>query len=98
MFSRCASVREKLNCLGYAYALGGGVDIAAENDIKLHDIAALLPALWAGGATCRNFDGADYKNVTFDLEQAVSARYNIVTGLDEKLVEDIINVLNGRAA
>ena len=97
LFSRCASVRERLNCLGYAYALGGGVTIAAENDIKLHDIAALLPALWAAGATCRNFEREDYKNITFDLKEAASARYNIVAGLDADLVGEVLGVLNGRA-
>ncbi|MFA4994866.1 MAG: inositol monophosphatase family protein [Bdellovibrionales bacterium] len=98
LFSRCAEVRERLNGLGFAYAASGIVDVAVENNLKLHDIAALLPALWARGAVCRDLDGNDYRRVVFDLSEAATARYSFVTSLQPKLVEDVLAVMKGRGA
>jgi inositol-phosphate phosphatase / L-galactose 1-phosphate phosphatase / histidinol-phosphatase len=97
LYKRGKAVRERLNCLGFAYAAEGNIDIAVENDLQLHDIAALLPVLWASGATCRSLDGEDYKNRSFDLKNG-KARFSLVTGLDENLVAGVIRIMNGKTS
>jgi|GEM_PF-1181991 fructose-1,6-bisphosphatase/inositol monophosphatase family enzyme len=98
LFDRCATVRKRLNGLGFAYAATGLVDVAVENDLKLHDIAALLPVLWARGAVCYDLSGHNYKDVSFDLTKADTARYSLVSGLQTKLVEDVLNIMKDRDA
>jgi fructose-1,6-bisphosphatase/inositol monophosphatase family enzyme len=95
LYETCAVVRDKLNCLGFAYAADGTLDIAVENKLKLHDIAALLPALWVRGATCRTLEDKDYKDIIFDAKND-KARYSLVTGLDENLVAAVIQITNGK--
>ncbi|MDR3424245.1 MAG: inositol monophosphatase family protein [Alphaproteobacteria bacterium] len=95
LFRRCAGRRERLNCLGFAYAADGCVDVVAENRLTLYDIAALLPVLWAAGATCRNLSGADYRNIAFDVGEAAAAHYGLVASRDPSLVSAVLTTLQG---
>ena len=95
LYRRTAELRERLNCLGFAYATEGTVDVVAENDLKLYDIAALLPVLWSAGALCLNLRGEDYRNITFDMREAATARYGLVCSRDPALATNVLKILQG---
>ncbi len=95
LFGQCRKVVERLNCIGFARAATGDVDLAIENKLKLHDIAALLPVLWASGALCVDLQGKDYQDFVFDVANSPSAKYGIVTGRNANLVREAVKVLNG---
>lgn len=76
------------NGVGFAHVATGKFDLAVENKLKLHDIAALLPVLWQAEKVCYNLDGQDYQSVNFDLS-ATDKNYSVVTG-SKVLVEQVI--------
>ena len=95
LYRRCAVLKERLNCLGFACIAEGGIDVVAENDLKLHDIAALLPVLWSSDAVCYNLEGEDYKNLSFDVSEAETARYSLISSRDHSLASAVLNILRG---
>ncbi len=96
MFAAFGTVRPRLNCLGFAYVSDGTVDLAAECFLKLHDIAALLPVLWASGAICMTPDGRDYKDMVFD--PAEGRTYDLITARDPDLLRESLSMLQGSPA
>jgi histidinol dehydrogenase len=91
-FKNCDLQRD-LNCMGFAYVASGHIDIAIEQDLKLHDIAALLSPLWGSGCLCYDLNGQDYKNHVFDV--SATRTYSLVTSRDQSLVFDAIEKMTG---
>lgn len=94
LYARCQTLQERWNCLGFAHVAEGTIDLALENKLKLHDVAALFPVLMASGAVCRTLNGANYKDMVFDPADC-KARFGLMTGHDEKLVDEALDILNG---
>ncbi len=94
MFAAFGGIRPRLNCLGFASVADGTTDLAAECFLKLHDIAALLPVLWAAGARCVMPDGQDYKDFVFD--PAEDRTYDLITARDPVLLRQALDILQGK--
>jgi histidinol-phosphatase len=45
------------DCLSYMYLAEGSLDIVAEHDLKIYDIAALVPIVELAGGKFSAFDG-----------------------------------------
>lgn len=85
--------RTELNCLGFAYLLEGTVDVTVERDLGLHDIAALIPVLQAGGMTVIDFNGRDYCGRAFDLPAAANEKYAMIAARSTALAEEVRRLL-----
>lgn len=93
LFKACGKVEEKLNCLGFTYVADGTIDAAAEGNLKLHDIAALLPVLWQAGADAVMPNGTAYSDYVFDLKAAEKSTYTLITAHDPALVKQVCAIL-----
>jgi myo-inositol-1(or 4)-monophosphatase len=60
---RCAAFVPDQNCVGFAHLLGGGVEVVAERDLALTDVAALVPVLHGAGVVVSDHVG---RRVRFD--------------------------------
>ena len=85
-----------LNCIGFARLIDGSIDVAIENDLKCHDIAALIPVLVASGITVVNLDGVSYQNQTIDL--SYNSRYGIIAARDDTIAQEILSIFNQKEA
>ena len=89
-------MKPRLNGIGFAAVAKGSIDLAVEASLKLHDIAALLPILWAAQAQTLRYDGSDYREHVFDLAQA-GADYELLTGPGNgSIVAQAFEFLSGR--
>ena len=59
MESRCWRTRAYGDFWSYMLVAEGSVDIAAEPDLKLHDMAALVPVVTEAGGRFTSMDGRD---------------------------------------
>lgn len=82
-----------LNCIGFARVAEGSLDLALENDLALHDLAALIPVLSRSGAKIVDFQGQDYTQMDFDLKNAAGRKYNVLCGLDHNLIDTVLERL-----
>lgn len=77
--------RTELNCIGFVQLVEGNVDVAVENDLALHDVAALIPVLLNAGMSVIDLHGNDYNDAAFELPLAASQKFSIIAARDEAL-------------
>lgn len=85
-----------LNCIGFALVAESAVDLAVEADLRLHDIAALIPVLAAAGATVIDFDGRDYRHRRFDPAADAERKLTIIAARDAELAQLALTILQGK--
>lgn len=84
-----------LNCIGFVNLIDGDIDAVVENDLSLHDIAALIPILSAAGCSAIDFKGRSYSDMQFDLSQAGEKKYGIIAASCSDLAADILGYFKG---
>lgn len=82
-----------MNCIGFARVATGEIDAALEADLNLHDIAAILPVLWAAGAKAVDFTGKNYQDYDFDFSGYGDRNYNIIASHDDVLIDQMLERL-----
>lgn len=84
-----------LNCIGFSKVINGDIDAVVENDLSLHDIAALIPVLSAAGCSAIDFTGNPYSDMAFDLSQAGDKKYGIIAASCSDLATEILGYFKG---
>ena len=79
-----------LNCIGFARVARGEIDAVMEAHLGLHDIAAILPVLFAADCRVIDFDGNDYRDYTYDLGGYGKTKYSMIASRDHGLVDQIL--------
>lgn len=95
---QCKMFVERRNCIGFADIVDGNIDLVIENDLCLHDIAALIPVLAASGASVLDFEGNDYTQMTFDMGQAVQQKFGLIAACNEVLARDVLAIIQKKEA
>lgn len=94
LFSEARQVSIKRNCIGFAMVAAGEIDLAIESDLAVHDIAAILPLIWAAGGACYDLQGQDYLGRPLDpADQA--ARFSLVLSANPDLARAALECLAG---
>ncbi|MEM9469510.1 MAG: inositol monophosphatase family protein [Pseudomonadota bacterium] len=87
-----------LNCIGFANVIDGSVDIAIENDLKLHDIVPLIPPLTKAGALVTDFSGNNYVEKIFDIDTDSKRKFGVIVTPYKNLLEDVLSLHKERKA
>jgi fructose-1,6-bisphosphatase/inositol monophosphatase family enzyme len=80
-------VTEGLNCIGF---VNGNYIASVEQDLSLHDIAAIVPILLDAGLYAYDLNGNDYREYKFDLQKDQNKKFSIVTSYDNNICKTII--------
>lgn len=82
------------NANGFGHVASGALDLACENLLKFHDIAALIPVMESAGGVAIDMDGKSLFDKVFDLNNIEKQSFSILTGLNEALVKEAFATLN----
>lgn len=63
------------------------VGVAIEQDLALHDIAAIIPFLKEAGVVACDLSGRSWYDQAFDLKEDLSAKYGILAALNDELLK-----------
>jgi len=87
-----------LNCIGFANVIDGSVDVAIENDLKLHDIVPLIPALTKAGIFVTDFSGNNYAEKIFNIDADSERKFGVIVTPQKNLLEGVLSLYKERKA